>query len=248
MFSPFTRSAIIVATVVTVISLGGCTSLAPPPASLPSSSPPLRSLNELNAVKEELQHLRNLVEELQFAVESDDLRQQNLFQDIDRRLFNLESEDGDANTDTEKNTVVAEENLSKPKQESVSPQQQLQYDQAFALLKQSKYPEAISAFQELVTADPRGPLADDANYWIAEARYVNREFETALSGFQNLIDDYPQSARVPESLLKMGYIKYDVGSYEEAAEIFRAVLEKYPTHQVAGAAQVRLRRIEQIIQ
>ena len=49
-------------------------------------------------------------------------------------------------------------------------------------------------------------------------------------------------------MLRTGYIQYDIGAYAEAAEIFRDLLERFPGHQVAVAAQTRLRRIEQTIQ
>ena len=130
---------------------------------------------------------------------------------------------------------------------AVSVPEQQAYQAAFNLLKQSKYQDAIDGFQQLVDAAPEGQLADDAYYWMSEARYVNREFEAALTGFRTVTTRYPNSPRVPEALLKTGYIQYDIGAYAEAAEIFRALLERFPGHQVAVSAQTRLRRIEQII-
>lgn len=132
--------------------------------------------------------------------------------------------------------------------ESVSLAEQNAYDQAFDLLKQSKYQDAIDQFQQLADTWPDGGLSDDAHYWMAEARYVNREFEAALSGFRTVVTRYPNSERAPEALLKIGYIQYDIGTYEEAAETFRDILEQYPGHEVAVSAQTRLRRIEQTIQ
>ncbi len=127
------------------------------------------------------------------------------------------------------------------------PEQQA-YEQAFNLLKQSKYQDAIAGFQRLADTWPESQLADDAYYWVSEARYVNREFEAALVGFRIVATRYPDSPRVPEALLKIGYIQYDIGAYQEAAEIFRDILTRFPGHQVAVSAQTRLRRIEQTIQ
>ena len=130
----------------------------------------------------------------------------------------------------------------------VSVPEQEAYEQAFNLLKQSKYQDAIAGFQNLADTWPESQLADDSYYWMSEARYVNREFEAALMGFRAVATRYPDSPRVPEALLKTGYIQYDIGAYEEAAEIFRDLLERFPGHQVAVSAQTRLRRIEQTIQ
>ncbi len=131
---------------------------------------------------------------------------------------------------------------------AVSVLEQQVYDQAFGLLKQSKYQDAIAEFQRLADTWPNGQLADDAYYWMSEARYVNRETEAALSGFRTVLTRYPDSERVPEALLKVGYIQYDIGAYQEAAKIFRDLLARFPGHQVAVSAQTRLRRIENTIQ
>ena len=131
---------------------------------------------------------------------------------------------------------------------AVSVLEQQVYERAFNLLKQSKYQDAIAGFVQLTETWPKSDLADDAYYWMSEARYVNREFEAALKGFRTVAARYPDSPRVPEALLKIGYIQYDIGAYEDAAEVFRNLLNRFPGHQVAVSAQTRLRRIEQIIQ
>ena len=131
---------------------------------------------------------------------------------------------------------------------TVSLEEQNEYDQAFELLKQSRYQDFILAVQQFVTTWPTSQLADDAWYWLAEAHYVNREFEHALNGFRTVVASYPDSQRVPEALLKTGYIQYDIGAYDEAAEIFRDILVRFPGHNVTISAQTRLRRIENTIQ
>ena len=140
-------------------------------------------------------------------------------------------------------------NVSIPSEEqTVSLSEQEAYDEAFDLLKRSRYEDAILAFQTLANTWPEGGLADDAYYWISEAHYVNREFEEALTGFRTVVNRYPDSQRVPEAMLKVGYIQYDIGNYGEAAETFRNILTQFPGHQVAVSAQTRLQRIEQTIQ
>lgn len=149
---------------------------------------------------------------------------------------------------TEDLTPAPEDPEASPNAGAVSLEEQTLYEQAFELLKQSRYEEAILGFQELINTWPSGELADDAYYWMSEARYVNREFEEALNGFETIVISYPESQRVPEALLKLGYIRYDVGAYEDAARTFRLILERFPNHPVSVSAQVRLRRIEQTIQ
>ncbi len=122
--------------------------------------------------------------------------------------------------------------------------EQLAYDEAFDKLKQSRYAAAIQAFQDLLSRFPNGALADDANYWIAEAQYVTRDFQSALNGFRNVVVRYPDSPRAPEALLKVGYIQYEVGAKEQARVTLNEVVTRYPGSRVAISAQTRLKRIE----
>ena len=310
---------------VMALLLAGCSSPPPPQPVQPVQPEPqnqevLKALSDLAEIKEELKQLRNSVEEIQFETENAKRRQRDLFQDLDRRMVNVERNErilnpqlidpetgelivvvngdgsnqadqqisgenasGSANqvvvvsssdnnpdgtsgsnttgssaagstsqtsTTTGQGTTVASNNASLPSTGSsvVSLPEQQAYDEAFELLKQSRYEDAISKFQQMADTWPNSQLADDSYYWMSEARYVNREFEHALSGFRTVVTRYPDSQRVPEALLKVGYIQYDIGAYEEAAETFRDIIARFPGHQVTVAADTRLRRIEQTIQ
>ena len=139
--------------------------------------------------------------------------------------------------------VAAELANEKPAQESavgVSLQEQASYDRAFDLLKQSRYEEAIAAFKEFQTRFPRSSLADSAQYWIAEARYVDRAYDAALHEYSTLIQRYPSSKRLPDAMLKVGYIHFDNEQWEQARRALNAVVIRYPGSRVAVSAKMRL--------
>ena len=281
----------------------------------PQNQEILKALSQLMEIRDELKLIRNSVEELQFESENNKRRRQDLYQDVDRRLLDIErnqraindrletviatggmtgggtgtagTSEGESSeeewgmigpsTDAEgdsatpvtsvlvvdgsdqtplipggnlADTAVPDSDVpsSTASPATVSLEEQNEYDQAYELLKQSRYQDFILAAQQFVTTWPTSQLADDAWYWLAEAYYVNREFEHALNGFRTVVDSYPDSQRVPEALLKTGYIQYDIGAYDEAAEIFREILVRFPGHNVTISAQTRLRRIENTIQ
>ena len=278
----------------------------------PQNQEILRSLSQLVEIRDELKQIRNSVEELQFESDNNKRRRQDLYQDVDRRLLEIERnqrvinsrleiviaaervpEAGAVTAGTEEeewgmisasrpggaaegnetpvtrvlvvdgsdqdpqdpdessaDTTVPDSGVSSltDSRGTVSLDEQNAYDQAFELLKQSRYQDFILAARQFVTTWPTSQLADDAWYWMAEAHYVNHEFENALSGFKTVVTRYPDSQRVPEALLKTGYIQYDIGAYDDAAEIFRDILVRFPGHNVTVSAQTRLRRIENTIQ
>ncbi len=122
--------------------------------------------------------------------------------------------------------------------------EQAAYDAAFELLKNSRYAEAIAAFNDVLAQYPQGALADDAQYWIAEAYYVTREFDQALDGFRTVMAQHPDSDRVPDALLKVGYIHYETGDKIRARQTLTEVVTRYPGSRVAISAQTRLQRME----
>jgi len=135
---------------------------------------------------------------------------------------------------------LSAESQAQDNQEAASELEQASYDRAFDLLKQSRYEEAIAAFKEFQTRYPRSSLADSAQYWIAEARYVNRAYDAALHEYSTLIQRYPKSKRLPDAMLKVGYIHFDNEQWQQARRALNAVVIRYPGTRVAVSAKMRL--------
>jgi len=135
---------------------------------------------------------------------------------------------------------LSAENSTQSSQDGPSQLEQALYDRAFDLLKQSRYEEAIAAFKEFQTRFPRSALADSAQYWIAEAHYVNRAYDAALYEYNALIQRYPESKRLPDAMLKVGYIHFENEQWEQARRALNAVVIRYPGSRVAVSAKMRL--------
>ena len=118
------------------------------------------------------------------------------------------------------------------------------YDKAFSLLKQSRYADAALEFETFLREHPSGGLNDDAWYWMAQARYVMREFEAALNAYQTIANYFSESSRVPATLLKIGYIQYEMAAYPEARQTLSDLLQRFPAHRVAVSAETRLKKMD----
>jgi tol-pal system protein YbgF len=114
------------------------------------------------------------------------------------------------------------------------------YAQGFDLLKQSKYEEAAAIFEQQLQAYPKGDLADDAHYWIAEAMHVSRKLDVAKVHLRAIISDHPQSARLPDAMLKTAYIEQSQGNQIEARILFQEIVNLHPQSDAAIAAKNRL--------
>jgi tol-pal system protein YbgF len=117
------------------------------------------------------------------------------------------------------------------------------YQEAFDLLMQRRYDEAKQGFQQFLAQYPNGRLAANAQYWLAEASYVTRDFPTALVEFAKVIEGFPSSAKVSDALLKTGYIHYEQKEWVRARETLQGLVDNYPTSTVARLAQKRLERM-----
>jgi tol-pal system protein YbgF len=117
------------------------------------------------------------------------------------------------------------------------------YQAAFALLKDSQYDQAVTAFQQFLVAFPDSTLADNAQYWLGEAYYVNKNFTESLSAFQTLIDKYPQSRKLPDALLKVGYCDYELARWDQAKKVLSEVVAKFSDTAAGHLAQQRLEKL-----
>lgn len=117
------------------------------------------------------------------------------------------------------------------------------YKQAFNLLMQRRYGEARTAFQAFLARYGAGSYADNAQYWLAEASYVTRDFDVALEAFQKVINDYPNSSKVPDALLKSSFIHYEKQQWSEARDILQRLVTLYPNSTASRLATQRLDRL-----
>lgn len=114
------------------------------------------------------------------------------------------------------------------------------YQDAFNLLMDRKYPEAQRSFQTFLKSYPNSRLADNAQYWLAEANYVTRDFDTALTEFTKVVQGFPDSPKISDALLKIGYIQYEKQQWGAARETLGNLINRYPNSTASQLAEKRL--------
>ncbi|HEY5789150.1 MAG TPA: tol-pal system protein YbgF [Gammaproteobacteria bacterium] len=124
-------------------------------------------------------------------------------------------------------------------------QVQRSYQAAFDLLKEGRYAESISAFQQFLASYPGEAYADNAQYWLGEANYVSRQFQVAVDEFRKVLQLYPASAKVPDAMLKLGYAYYELQDWAAARAILTELRQKHPDSTAARLAASRLQRMSQ---
>ena len=117
------------------------------------------------------------------------------------------------------------------------------YQQALDLLKQSQYDQSIEALRKFLLAHPGTEYADNAQYWLGEAYYANRQFGQALIEYNALLQGYPDSQKFSHAKLKLAYCYHELGQPGQAKQQLEELIRAYPDTTVAHLARDRLRRI-----
>lgn len=141
-------------------------------------------------------------------------------------------------------STLAVPNSSTPSQPAPAVDtEQAAFDAALNEFREGRYPGAIAGFQRFLSTYPSSQRAGEAQYWLAEAHYVSRDYASAKDAFINLGLHYPQSERLPDALLKLGYIYGDRGDTERAREVLGKLVQDYPNTQAASLGQRRLQSL-----
>jgi tol-pal system protein YbgF len=122
-------------------------------------------------------------------------------------------------------------------------QLQAEYQQAFNLLRQSLYDQAIKAFQQFLTNHPNDRYSDNAQYWLAEAYFVKREFPLALEEYNKVITNFPESQKASDAMLKVGFTMIELGQIDNAREHLQSLIRQQPDSTVARLAEERLKQL-----
>ncbi len=113
------------------------------------------------------------------------------------------------------------------------------YDRGYTFYHRSLYLDAESAFQQFLSAHPTSDLADNAHYWIGEARFARADYRGALAAFRETINRYPEGNKVPDALLKEADCLARLGDVAGARETYAEVIRRYPASAAAMTAEER---------
>ncbi len=232
-------------------ALGGCASTPP------EADPVVQKLSELDgrllriervlanqslldlsqrieSSQNEVRLLRGQLEELQHNAAQAQNQQREMYGDLDRRLAAVE---GGAAAGS---ALGAAPTSSLPVPQG---DDRANYQAAFDLLKDGKYPEAAAAFKEFLVKFPGSGLSDNAQYWLGEAHYVTKQYPDALRAFKTVLERYPDSRKTPDALLKIGYCNYELKNWGEARTSLDQVVKQYPDTTAARLASQRLAKM-----
>lgn len=106
------------------------------------------------------------------------------------------------------------------------------------------YLDAITEFTVITLRYSGDPVVDDAQYYLAESHFKQKEYLIAISEYQKLINDYPQSLYRVLAQFKIGLSYYKLSLRPELDQeytrqgirAFQDFLEENPNHELKDKA------------
>jgi len=211
----------------------------------------------LDQVQGDVRQLRGRVEELEYNAEAMHKQQRDLYSDLDKRIAALGGGSsgaaaagalGGAGSAAGSSSPQSAGSAGSPTSSSAgsgpdsggSSEEQTVYAQSFDALKAGSYSVAITGFKSFLSSYPASPLAENAQYWLGEAFYVTRDFDSATGAFRNVLQKWPDSRKAPDALLKLGYTQLEQKKTGEGRATLSQVVQKYPGTDAAKHAAERL--------
>lgn len=123
--------------------------------------------------------------------------------------------------------------------EAITPGMQALYDRGYTAFHERRYAEAERTFTDFLQKYPHSELADNASYWIGEARLQRQDTRGALAAFKSTVERYPKGNKVPDALLKVGECMESLGDVDAARLSYQEVAKRFPNTAAAEVAKER---------
>ncbi len=189
---------------------------------------------QVDTLQAEVRDLQGRIDDVENANRELRKQQRQLYSDLSRRV-GATQHGGSAAADSG--------NTAEEGPPGVSSTERSVYGQAFDALKAGSYSVAISGFEGFLKQYPSSPLAPNAEYWLGEAYYVNRDLAAAESAFQTVLDKWPSSSKAPDAMLDLGNIQLAQGNIAKGRATLQQVVSRFPGTDAANRAQARLQQL-----
>jgi tol-pal system protein YbgF len=215
--------------------------------------------SQLSTVAKDIQVLNGRFEEHKYFVEKslkDTSGETELLQvqmttiesqikEINEKIIALENSIG---TQREVMLKPQQEPEVKPEEPMIEPQPQDEashslldkvktYEEAYNNFKEKKYAESRKIFKTFLKEYPQDDLSDNAQFWIAETYYWEKDYENAILSYEIVLKKYKDSQKAPNAFLKQGLSFIELGDKKTGKIILEQVKDRYPDSREAELAK-----------
>ena len=168
-------------------------------------------------------------------------------------FYGTQDKNTDITTDSSKVSLTAEKPVQPVQAEapsaSVRPsipdahKAKAAYNQAYKLLVNDPK-SAVPAFRAFMKDYPDHELVANAQYWLGEALYAQKDFSGATQEFMQVLKKHKGSPKAPGAALKLGYSFYELRQWDFARRTLEDTVQFFPDTNAATLATSRLDRMK----
>lgn len=127
--------------------------------------------------------------------------------------------------------------LAKESQEA-----QDEYKVGLRAFQEQQFDKAIQQFRSFQRKYPNSDMADDAQYWIGESYFNQKDYNRAILEFNDVLK-YRKGDKVPAALLRQAQAFIEIGDKTDARLILQKLLNDHPGSEQAREAKDRLQAL-----
>jgi tol-pal system protein YbgF len=172
---------------------------------------------------QEIAKLRGQIEVLANEVANAQKRQKDFYVDLDARLRKLEPREVTIDGKTAQ----------------VDPNEQRSYEAAYKLFTAGDYKASATALSDFVQRYPGSSYAANAQYWLGNSYYAQRDCKSAISAQLVVLKNYPDSPKAPDAMLNIASCQTELKD-KAAKKTLQDLIKTYPDSSAAVTAKERL--------
>ena len=209
------------------------------------------SAADVSELREAIQQLRGQLETLKKEMARDAKKNDELKDRLDSiavKVRFIESfleigkkdsvnDDSDKGTKPQANSVAAKEPGKKQDKETT-------YAAAYQTFKDGNYDKSRTEFKNFLAAYPNTEYAGNAQFWIGECYFFEKNYEQAILEYEKVAKNYPKGNKVPYALLKQGLSFLKLNDKTSAKLILQQVIKDFPNTTQARIARGKLQEIK----
>jgi len=117
------------------------------------------------------------------------------------------------------------------------------YSNGLRDLTGGKYDLARQEFQDYLKYYPQTDLASNAQFYLGEILFAQKQYREAIAEYDKVIENYPKSFKLAPARLKKAMALLELGQKASAIRELREVIRRYPGTEEERRARAKLREL-----
>ncbi len=193
--------------------------------------------DRLDAIKADMEEVHEQLEHVATLEDRDQLT------NMENRIARLEIFLGFEAQRVTPTIETPEETIEEARKEVKAEEHEALYQDAYRLYQMGSFAAAREKFEEYLKSHPHIEKSDNAQFWIGECFYSQKQYEEAVLEYEKVIVGYPNSNKICAALLKQGLALYELGDRTVSKLLLEKVVKEYPDTNEAEIAQRKLPQI-----